>query len=161
MVRRALTVPAEQIAPLLDRLVRQQTHRSLEGGGPLLRWEEENMTTDTGVAPGPPGSPVALGCPECQGGMFESTDGNGIHYLCHVGHSWSPETLISAQRDASEGALYNAASKLLEESAVLQRVALLLRGAQNASYADPDELLRRADHARQRAARIQEIARED
>jgi two-component system chemotaxis response regulator CheB len=89
--------------------------------------------------------------------MFESTAGGGLHYLCHVGHSWSPETLIGAQRDASEAALYNAASKLLEESAVLQRVAALLP---TDGDTDPDELRRRAEHARQRAARIQEIARE-
>jgi two-component system chemotaxis response regulator CheB len=93
--------------------------------------------------------------------MFESSDSGGIHYLCHVGHSWSPETLINAQRDASEGALYNAASKLLEEASVLRRLAALLRDAQGSSFTDPEELLRRADHARRRADRIQEIARED
>jgi two-component system chemotaxis response regulator CheB len=93
--------------------------------------------------------------------MFETTASDGLHYLCHVGHSWSPETLISAQRDASEAALYNAAAKLLEEAAVLERIAGLYASRSETSPTDFDELRRRAEHARERAAHLQEIARED
>jgi two-component system chemotaxis response regulator CheB len=160
MVRRARTAPADHIAPLLNELVRQPTSGSAEPAGALLRWEAHNMISTTASAQDhPPGAPAALGCPECHGGMFESTAGGGVHYLCHVGHSWSPETLISAQRDASEAALYNAASKLLEEAAVLQRVAVLTAAGETPST-PVEELRRRAEHARQRAARIQEVARE-
>jgi two-component system chemotaxis response regulator CheB len=162
MVRRARAVPVDKIAPLLVELSNQPESRAAEPAGDLLRWEDVNMTAGpTTSQHKPPGSPAALGCPECQGGMFETTASDGLHYLCHVGHSWSPETLINAQRDASEAALYNAAAKLLEEAAVLERIAGLYASRSETSPTDFDELRRRAEHARERAAHLQEIARED
>jgi two-component system chemotaxis response regulator CheB len=163
MVRRARTVPAGRIAPLLVDLTRRPGVHSSEPASALLDWEDANMTAGPDTSHDrPPGAPAALGCPECQGGMFETTAGSGgLHYLCHVGHSWSPETLINAQREASEGALYNAASKLLEEAAVLERVAAHLAESGETPADEPAELRRRAEYARKRANRIQELARED
>jgi two-component system chemotaxis response regulator CheB len=55
--------------------------------------------------------------------MFETEAGGVLHYVCHVGHSWSPHTLLDAQEHSVEAALYNAASKLREVAAVHRRVA--------------------------------------
>lgn len=65
---------------------------------------------------------VALGCPDCYGGMFELQP-ESTTFVCHVGHTWSADTLLSVQQETVEGALYNAASKLLESALVHRRLA--------------------------------------
>ena len=104
------------------------------------------------------GTPAALGCPECQGGMFESVPNGTVTYACHVGHTWSAQTLLDAERQAVEGAIYNAASKLLEMAAVHRRLA---RFVQERREGDPTEHLRAAEAAEERARRIEELATED
>ena len=104
------------------------------------------------------GAPAALGCPECQGGMFESAPDGTVIYTCHVGHSWSAQTLLDAERQAVEGAIYNAASKLLEMATVHRRLA---RRAADRADGDPAEHLRAAEAAEERARRIEELATED
>jgi two-component system chemotaxis response regulator CheB len=89
--------------------------------------------------------------------MFQAEEPGRVHYLCHVGHSWSPETLVDAQREASEAALYRAASKLIEEAAVLREVAATKREGSAPDEADDYE--RRAVEARQRAEQIQAMLR--
>ena len=104
------------------------------------------------------GSPAALGCPECQGGMYEAVPENTISYTCHVGHAWSAQTLLDAQHQAVEGAIYNAASKLLEVATVHRRLAELDSARTPGSR---EEHLRAADRAERRAQRIQQLAAED
>jgi two-component system, chemotaxis family, protein-glutamate methylesterase/glutaminase len=103
------------------------------------------------------GTPAAVGCPECQGGMYETTPDQAASYTCHVGHAWTAQTLLDAQRQAAEGAIYNAASKLLETAAVHRRLAELDGGEAGSR----EEHLRAAERAERRAARIQALATED
>ena len=104
------------------------------------------------------GSPAALGCPECQGGMYEAVPDSTVNYTCHVGHAWSAQTLLEAQHQAVEGAIYNAASKLLEIAAVHRRLAEMGSPEEPGSG---EEHLRAAGRAEQRAQRIQQLAAED
>jgi two-component system chemotaxis response regulator CheB len=104
------------------------------------------------------GVPAALGCPECQGGMFESLQEGTVTYACHVGHSWSGQSLLEAERQAVEAAIYNASSKLLEMAAVHRRLAEL--------HADPsgngrNGHLAAARAAEDRAERIRRLATDD
>jgi two-component system chemotaxis response regulator CheB len=156
-VRRAHAVPASGLAPLLTSLVTKAPPPDRPPVDELLKWEGRNVDSETVNAGRPPGSPVAVGCPECGGGMFQTTDPGRVHYLCHVGHSWSPETLVDAQQEASEAALYTAASKLIEEAAVLRAVAAARRDeAASDDFADFEERARRAE---QRAEEIQRMLR--
>jgi len=149
-------VPVARIAELLQELVAGGTHPS-DGPppGPFLAWESENVESSTSASsPVIPGRPVALGCPDCHGGMFESISTQGVpHYVCHVGHSWSPESLMAAQHEASEAALYGAAAKLLEEATVLRQLADRRRGEGDGDGAS--ELAAMAGNAASRADRIQ------
>jgi hypothetical protein len=61
----------------------------------------------------------------------------------------------------TESALYNAASKLLEEAAVLRRLAELASTGDAADRERAAEHLREAERAEQRAARIQNMVRDD
>lgn len=125
-VRRARVAPARDIPALLADLVDVPERPGLD---PLITWKSENVDSTSVPPPSAnPGSPTALGCPDCHGGMFETATSWGPpHYMCHVGHSWAPESLMDAQRQASEAAMYAAAAKLLEEATVLRRVADLRR----------------------------------
>jgi two-component system chemotaxis response regulator CheB len=46
-----------------------------------------------------------------------------VHYICHVGHSWSPLSLAAAQRAKIEQALWTAVSMLEEQAATCRQVA--------------------------------------
>jgi two-component system, chemotaxis family, protein-glutamate methylesterase/glutaminase len=65
-----------------------------------------------------PGHPSAYSCPDCGGVLWEIEDGDFLRYRCRVGHAFSPDTMLGAQDDVLEEALWTAA-KTLEESARL------------------------------------------
>ena len=114
--------------------------RPTSGGPPeALIWETD-MVRETRSQLPTGGDPVGLGCPECRGGMSAVVTGNAVHYVCHAGHSYSPESFLAGQQESIETALWTALSALQEKVIVLQRLA---DQAGDASAAD--------DH-RQRAA---------
>jgi two-component system, chemotaxis family, protein-glutamate methylesterase/glutaminase len=81
--------------------------------------------------------------------MTAVSTGTAMHYLCHVGHSWSPQTLAAAQREKIEQALWTAISILEEQAAVYRRIADNARGTGAAmtirhQLATPDEAMRAA-----------------
>jgi two-component system chemotaxis response regulator CheB len=67
-----------------------------------------------------PGQPSAFSCPDCGGVLWEIEDGQFVRFRCRVGHAYSPETMLAAQGDVLEEALW-AAMKTLEESARLSK----------------------------------------
>jgi two-component system chemotaxis response regulator CheB len=154
-VRRAQALPAAALGPAVADLVR----RPPAGHGGVHAQQEGRVAMEQSpTATSQLGTPAALGCPECQGGMFEAAREGTVTYTCHVGHAWSAQTLLDAERQSVEGAIYNAASKLLEMAAVHRRLAAL--AAEHGEGA-PEEHLRAAEAAEERARRIQELATED
>jgi len=65
-----------------------------------------------------PGTPSPYSCPDCGGVLWELTDGDYLRFRCRVGHAYSPETMLGAQSEVLEEALWTAL-KTLEESARL------------------------------------------
>jgi two-component system, chemotaxis family, protein-glutamate methylesterase/glutaminase len=65
-----------------------------------------------------PQQAAAFGCPECGGVLSERPDGSG--YQCRVGHGYSVQDLVDAQREAIEAAIWSAI-RGLEETAELNR----------------------------------------
>ena len=157
-VRRARALPAAELGAAVTDLVRRppppamhrEPDREQKGSAAM---EEEAPTVPTAL-----GVPAALGCPECQGGMFEAAQEGAVTYTCHVGHAWSARTLLDAERQTVEGAIYNAASKLLEMASVHRRLAQL---AADRGEGDPAEHLRAAESAEERSRRIQALATEE
>jgi two-component system chemotaxis response regulator CheB len=81
-----------------------------------------------------PGRAVPIACPDCRGAMTRIDSAGATHYRCHVGHSFSPQTLVAAQSDGAESALWTAVS-ILEEQAELHRtLALRLTGDRAAAH---------------------------
>jgi two-component system chemotaxis response regulator CheB len=70
-----------------------------------------------------PGDPTVFRCPECGGALWELED-SGLHaYVCHVGHSFSADSLLAQQGDQVERALWSALRLLEERGALNERLA--------------------------------------
>ena len=106
--------------------------------------------------PDPPdGEPVNAVCPECGGVLTERAEAGVLQWECRVGHRYSPDTLIDAQADSVEGALWAAPRALADRAALLGRMAQQaeMRGQhwsarrfrrQSQSASDQTEIVRQA-----------------
>lgn len=71
-----------------------------------------------------PGRPSAFSCPDCGGVLWEIDDtGDFTHYRCRVGHAYSPESMLDAQSNQLEEALWSAMKTLEETARLSHRVA--------------------------------------
>ena len=74
--------------------------------------------------PHPPrGEEVNAVCPECGGVLTERPEAGVLQWECHVGHRYSPDTLIDAQADSAEAALWAALRALADRGVLLGRMA--------------------------------------
>jgi two-component system chemotaxis response regulator CheB len=69
-----------------------------------------------------PNAASGLTCPECHGSLWELKDGKSFRYECRVGHTYSPDALLSEQGDAVEAALWAAVNSLQEREATFRRL---------------------------------------
>jgi two-component system, chemotaxis family, protein-glutamate methylesterase/glutaminase len=91
---------------------------------------ETDMAENTPIAPDRlPGAPTGISCPDCSGAMNGLRSGPGPRWICHAGHTWSPQSLLVAQREKVEQALWTAVSILEEEAAIHDDLARHADGA--------------------------------
>ena len=69
------------------------------------------------------GPPSRLTCPECGGAVWELVDEGVVRYRCHVGHGYTAKTMMAAQSDALEDALWSALRGLEEMAEMSRRMA--------------------------------------
>jgi two-component system chemotaxis response regulator CheB len=62
-------------------------------------------------------------CPECGGGMWEIDEGPFGGFVCHVGHAFSADSMLTLQGDEAERALWRAVRLLEEQAAMNERLA--------------------------------------
>ncbi|HKD11272.1 MAG TPA: chemotaxis protein CheB [Thermoanaerobaculia bacterium] len=67
-----------------------------------------------------PGVQSVIACPDCHGVLWEIQEGGLLRFRCRTGHAYSPETLISAENEQIEKALWEAL-RTLEERVALRR----------------------------------------
>lgn len=96
------------------------------------------------------GTPSVYSCPDCGGTLWEMHDGDVLHFRCRVGHGYSPGSLLNAQAQALDGALWSALRALDEKIALSRRLRdrAAARGQQLAERRfneDADEAERGAD----------------
>ena len=65
-------------------------------------------------------------CPECGGVLREREEAGVMHWECRVGHRYSPESLVNAQAETVESALWAAVRGLEDHGALLERTAARL-----------------------------------
>lgn len=69
------------------------------------------------------GDPGVTVCPECGGVLSERPEAGIAVWECRVGHRYSPESLVDAQADGVEAALWTAVRALEDRSRLLERMA--------------------------------------
>jgi two-component system chemotaxis response regulator CheB len=84
---------------------------------------------DSAFAPG--ADPLRITCPDCGGVLTETDDAGVVHFRCHVGHAFSPRSLLAMHAEGVERALWTAARSLEDRAALLDRLADRARAADN------------------------------
>ncbi len=99
-----------------------------------------------------PDSPATFTCPDC-GGIMWSVDEGGIErYRCHLGHLYSPESLVVEHSQRLEEALWAALRTMEEQASVYRTMAARARKRGHEQSAGRYE--RRAEDAHERAGII-------
>src|SRR5438105_3068855 len=116
-------LPVVEIAPLLIRLAQQPAGSRL----PIpdkFKIETEFVTMDRDINDmNKLGQPSVFTCPACRGALWEIQEGKLTRYRCHIGHAFSPDSLLDEQSEALEFALDSALRAAREKSAGLLRLA--------------------------------------
>ena len=99
------------------------------------------------------GSPTAFVCPECNGPLWETKAGPSLQFRCHVGHAYSPDSLLADHADGLERALWSAVRTFDEQAALLRRLGE--RKFHSQSYGS--ELETRADKFEKDAEAIRKL----
>ncbi|MFL5877553.1 MAG: chemotaxis protein CheB [Solirubrobacteraceae bacterium] len=113
-------VPAGGLAQLLLRLVREVAARTADVKQSTDNPNDEREIRSPDEMRGPPSS---LTCPECGGVMWEDGRGDLLRFRCHVGHSYSAESMLELQGDSVETALWTALRVLQERMHFLDGLA--------------------------------------
>ena len=139
-------LPLDEIASMLPGLVRHG-----ERSRPELREPIAPVT----MSHGNPNGASGLTCPECNGALWEASDGELIRYECRVGHAYTVDSLVVEQAAALEAALWGALRALEERAALARRLAEaaeLRRSAKSTHF-----FLDRATEAERHAARVRDV----
>jgi two-component system chemotaxis response regulator CheB len=148
----AVALPAAQLARKITELAGRPVQPSDREPSEALIWETD-MIRDARSKLVHMGQPVGLGCPECGGGMSTMTTGRAMHYVCHAGHSYSPETFLAARDDGIESAVWTALSAMQEKLIVLEQLAA------SAARAGQNEEHRRHHAAAEHVSRAADLLR--
>lgn len=148
-------VPVGKIAPLLVQLASGDAGGGDVSSGAMNEEIKELVDPPELLTTPPPNErQIALVCPECGGALYEQKEGNLAHFICHVGHSFSAESLSEAHKEALERALWGAVRSLNE------RVMLHQQFARRERNAGEEALFRRFDESAAGAEREVKLLRE-
>lgn len=119
-------LPLRDVGVLVGALVQEDAPARLPSADhPHLRPMEPDLATMPLALRGSdrPGVPTVFSCPECHGTLWEADDHNLLRFRCRVGHVYSPESMIAAQTDEVDRALWTALRTLEERAALAHRLA--------------------------------------
>ena len=68
------------------------------------------------------GLPTSFVCPECNGPLWETKAGPSLQFRCHVGHAYSPDSLLTDHAHGLERALWSAVRTFDERAGLLRRL---------------------------------------
>jgi two-component system chemotaxis response regulator CheB len=143
-------VPLAEMGALLSRLVAEPARPALEIPNDIRREaaiaREEQLTMPRQDESD---RPSVFTCPDCNGTLWEIRDGDLLRYRCHIGHAFTADVLLAAQRDAVELAMARALRANKEQAMLFNRLADDAEAAQRSAM---------ARHYRERSAEYQQDA---
>src|SRR5215203_5507685 len=141
-------VPLEELGPLLQRVVGAERPRR----GELTMTEHQHELPPVEVGDDNPGQLTAFTCPECHGTLWEVDEAGVPQFRCRVGHRYAIDSLVVAQSNGTETALWAAARALEEKASLSRRVAVRLSEGGHAASAL--KFQRIADESEVQAAQV-------
>jgi two-component system chemotaxis response regulator CheB len=155
-------LPTEGIASLLAR--ESESPVTPEGEEPMEEQEQEELTIAQEEVQYPEselreGTPSVYSCPECHGTLWEMQDGDILHFRCRVGHGYSPGSLLNAQAQSLDAALWTALRALDEKIALSRR--LCDRAAERGQSLAEERFSREAADAERGARVLRDLLRAD
>ncbi len=152
-------LPLSEIGPTVALLAREGAREESKvmpvEVGAELSTEEIKQNIETFEAGQLPKGPTVLVCPECGGTLWELREGELTHYMCHVGHSYSPEALNVAQGEALETALWTAQRSLEDRSTLLLHLAA--RNREHGREKNAKQFEEQARNVREKAELIRKV----
>jgi two-component system chemotaxis response regulator CheB len=122
-------VKAVDLADLIVRLVREPAPDPKPWADVPLETREEAAGLPEIPPVGPQiGVESGLTCPECSGILREVHEGDVVRFRCRVGHAYTSQTMLEAQGDSIERALWTAVRQLEERSLLIRKLAAAARG---------------------------------
>ncbi|MGP4098100.1 chemotaxis protein CheB [Nonomuraea sp. KM90] len=122
-------VPSAQALPVRDlaRWILRQSRTTVGTEGQVydneIEQEVDQFLRETPALAEPGGELIAFSCPECNGPIYEQKVGTMTsRYVCRVGHAYTGDSMMNAQSDAVERALWVAIQRLEERIRVLERL---------------------------------------
>jgi two-component system, chemotaxis family, protein-glutamate methylesterase/glutaminase len=141
-------VPLAELGALLRRVVGAERQRP----GEVVTTPHQHELPPVEVGDDNPGQLTAFTCPECHGTLWE-VDAAGVpQFRCRVGHRYAIDSLVVAQSNGTETALWAAARALEEKASLSRRVAVRLSDSGHAASALKFERI--ADEAEVQAAQV-------
>jgi two-component system chemotaxis response regulator CheB len=152
-------LPLREIPLLIDTLTRERAPISSASDvkGPHLRALEPDLGEEA-IAVHPedrPGRVSVYSCPECHGSLWEVEEGGILRFRCRVGHIYSPDSMVAAQTDSVDRALWAALRSLEERAALTRRLAERARHRKHTGVAAAFD--QRATAAAEHAAVVKEM----
>ncbi|HTI36004.1 MAG TPA: chemotaxis protein CheB [Vicinamibacterales bacterium] len=118
-------LPLRDIPVLVTALVDEEAVGDADPDAPVLHAKEPDLEEP----PNPihpddrPGRPSVFTCPACHGTLWEAHENGLARFRCRVGHVYSPESMLAAQTDEVDRALWIALRTLEERAALSHRLA--------------------------------------
>jgi two-component system, chemotaxis family, protein-glutamate methylesterase/glutaminase len=147
-------LPAAGLAERIEELVSSPTTRAAEPAqapGPAL-----DPYLSEGDGPAPPGMRTDITCPVCGGVLWEELERRLTMYRCRSGHAYSADSLLAAQGEGLDSAVWAPIRILTERGALLRRLGA--RAAHQGRDRSARWFQEQADEALRRAAEMRRAA---
>lgn len=150
---------AAELASAVNELTASEGQSAGSGPEPgsLLTREVEvaRMNLEAFEDPDAQGRPAGYSCPDCSGTLVDVEDGGMLRFRCRVGHAWSPGSLMAAQSEELEGALWMAFRSLKEKAALSTQLAA--RAGERGNALTRQRYLVKAEEASRSATVLQQL----
>lgn len=150
-------LPVAQIAALLVELANQPVAIKTAAVSDDMEMEADMAELELNAMQNPdrPGTPSPYACPDCGGVLWELNEAKLVRFRCRTGHAYSTNSLLAAQSEAMEDALWVALRALEEKAALTERMAVRARELQQRYSAG--RFAEQAQTARQRATLVRQL----